>query len=649
MSKKNLNKNETVAKSGSSKTTTRACSNFSKLGPSRGRVFRNGSGGAAPKFQFRTRSVTVAKNTSGSGLLGFEKLLRALVLIMPACLFLSYFPVIPLGGNASMNYELSVALLWLVVFDAMGFARLFSKKWRLSSKRMLKKWAWLLFPVWVSLTIIWSLNHIRGILTAGIMWLVIFAGLLMWNYRELFSGEFRQRWVKWFLGTSLVVCGWCFLQCVLDLAGVPRENSLMCAGCTYQMFGFPHPNGFAIEPQFMGNLLLAPAMMCAWMIMKKQINKIPKLGPSRGRVFCNGSGGAAPKFQFRTRSVTVVKNTSGSGLLGFGILLMCFLIITSTLFLTFSRGAIYAFVVGMLFLSGFLVFRVKKKEMRRKIWRRVGLVWGAVVLSFLFTLNLQGMMAAVSPTNDTYFSGISKVVNQLTLGVIDIRGEDGAKTGAGVSEENEALEFEGVELKSRGDEAKIPTNGNSKASDANNMSGEGNKKVIPQSDMIGGGEGINGDLRDNMVEKKNGTESVFDGYVEESTGTRVRLNDAAIQIWSKDLKNAVLGVGLGGAGQALYNDGLSPAPKEIIQNEYFSLLLETGVVGVILGVLMVTIFIRKMIRGENAGMVLALMVAYGVSLMFFSGLPNALHIYLLLALFGVVGFGAKDATLCLAE
>ena len=41
------------------------------------------------------------------------------------------------------------------------------------------------------------------------------------------------------------------------------------------------------------------------------------------------------------------------------------------------------------------------------------------------------------------------------------------------------------------------------------------------------------------------------------------------------------------------------------------------------------LFIRKVIRGKNAGMVLALMVAYGVSLMFFSGLPNALHIYLL--------------------
>ena len=614
MSKKNLSKNVTVAKSSSSKTTTRACSNFSKLGPSRGRVFRNGSGGAAPKFQFRTRSVTVAKNTSGSGLLGFEKLLQTLVLIMPACLFLSYFPVISLGGNASMNYELSVALLWLAVFDAVGFAGLFSKKWRLSSKRMLKKWGWLLFPVWVSLTIIWSLNHMRGILTAGIMWLVIFAGLLMWNYRELFSGEFRQRWAKWFLGTSLAICGWCFLQCVLDLAGVSRENSLMCAGCTYQMFGFPHPNGFAIEPQFMGNLLLAPTVVAAWLYIEKQTKRKPEREHSRDSHFHNGPGGLALVFPYQFLARGRCKNDNGSCFLCSRFLLVCFLIITATLFLTFSRGAIYAFVVGMLFLSGFLVFR-ERKEMRREIWRRVGMVWGVVVLSFLFTLNLQGMMAAVSPTNDTYFSGISKVVNQLTLGVIDIRGEGGAKTGADVSEENEALESEG----------------------------------ILQEDTTKDEQETEKALQDDSKEKEKETESVFDGYVEESTGTRVRLNDAAIQIWSKNLKNAVLGVGLGGAGQALYNDELSPAPKEIIQNEYFSLLLETGVVGLILGVLMVTIFIRKMIRGENAGMVLALMVAYGVSLMFFSGLPNALHIYLLLALFGVVGFGAKDATLCLAE
>lgn len=641
MSKKNSSRNATVAKSSSGKATTRACSNFSKLGPSRGSVFRNGSGGAAPKFQFRTRSVTVAKNTSGSGLLGFEKLLQALVLIMPACLFLSYFPVIPLGSSASMNYELSVALLWLVVFDVVGFVGLLWKKWRPSGKKPLGRLVWLLFPVWVTLTIIWSLNRTRGILTAGIMWLVIFAGLLMWNFRELFGGEFRRRWVKWFLGTSLVICGWCFLQCVLDLAGVPRENSLMCAGCTYQMFGFPHPNGFAIEPQFMGNLLLAPTVVAAWLYIEKQTKRKPEREHSRDSHFHNGPGGLALVFQYQFLARGRCKNDNGSCFLCSRFLLVCFFIITATLFLTFSRGAIYAFVVGMLFLSGFLVFW-ERKEMRREIWCRVGLVWGVIVLSFLLTLNLQGIMAAVSPTNDTYFSGISKVVNQLTLGVIDIRGGDGAKTGADVSEENEALESGEDELMPRGEEIKIPTNGNSRASDTSNMSGEGNKKVIPQSDMIGGGEGINGALWNNMVEKKNGTESVFDGYVEESTGTRVRLNDAAIQIWSKNLKNAVLGVGLGGAGQALYNDGLSPAPKEIIQNEYFSLLLETGVVGVALGVLMAALFIRKVIRGENAGMVLALMVAYGVSLMFFSGLPNVLHIYLLLVLFGIMKPSAKE-------
>ena len=484
-----------------------------------------------------------------------NKLLKGLVLVLPAVLFFSYFPVIGLGANESMNFEFSLPLIWLVIFDVVGLVALWKRK--ILIKGLKEKWTWLLFPVWISLSVLWSLNFVRGLLTVGIVWLLYLAGYAMWSLRDLFDNEFRVKFLKWLFGSTLVVCGWCLLQCVLDILGVSQGWTLLCDGCTYHMFGFPHPNGFAIEPQFMGNLLLAPAIVCAWMMTKRK--------------------------------------NSGSGSLGFGTLLICFLIITSTLFLTFSRGAIYAFVVGMLFLSGFLVFREKKSE-RFLIMKRLGMVWGMLILSFLFTLNLQGMMAAVSPTNDTYFSGISKVVNQLTLGVIDIRGGDGAKTGADVSEENEALE-------------------SGRGLQGDTMKNEGETEKVLQDDVMKG-------------EKE--TESVFDGYVEESTGTRVRLNDAAIQIWSKNLKNAMLGVGLGGAGQALYNDGLSPAPKEIIQNEYFSLLLETGVVGVALGVLMAALFIRKVIRGKNAGMVLALMVAYGVSLMFFSGLPNALHIYLLM-------------------
>ena len=40
-----------------------------------------------------------------------EKINRFLWVVMPAALYLSYYPVIALGSNESMNFEWSVALL----------------------------------------------------------------------------------------------------------------------------------------------------------------------------------------------------------------------------------------------------------------------------------------------------------------------------------------------------------------------------------------------------------------------------------------------------------------------------------------------------------------------------------------------------------
>ena len=518
-----------------------------------------------------------------SRFLCFDFLFKLLLCIMPVCFFFSYFPVIRLGSNETMNFELSLPLIWLVVFDLVGFVELVREKKLLTGLK--NKWTWLLLPVWITISVAWSLNVTRGILTAGILWLIYFAGYTMWSLRDWVDVGFRTKWLKWFFGATLVVCGWCVLQCVLDLAGISQDYSLMCDGCKYQMFGFPHPNGFAIEPQFMGNLLLAPAIVAVWLYVKKQHNKNLGLERSRGVVFTTAKSDSDLYSSTRSSSVTVVKTTTGSRFLCPKFLLCYFFAITATLFLTFSRGAIYAFVVGMLFLTGFLVFRAKKEKERGKIAKRIGVAWGIVVLSFLFTLNLQGIMAEVSPTNDTYITGVGKVLNHLSLGVIDIRGER-ESPNSDVSE---------ADLTKKG-------------------------KDVVENEVV-----------ENPVEnfENNRGESVFDGYVAESTDTRLRLTGAAIEIWSKDFKTAMIGVGIGGAGQALYNNNLSPAPKEIVQNEYASLLLETGIIGVSLLILCLVLIIRVVWKTPANAMMLALIVAYGVSLMFFSGLANALQIYIL--------------------
>ena len=474
-----------------------------------------------------------------------KKLFRILVCVLPAVLYFSYYPLIHFGESESMNFEISLPLIWLVLFDLTVMMLIARKRdfWR----GILKYWMWLLLPVWLSLTVIWSQNVVRGLLTAGIMWLLYFAVYGFYYLKDLFDAHLRKKFWKIFLVSTVVVCGWCLVQCVLDLVGVGREYSLMCNGCTYTMFGFPHPNGFAIEPQFMGNLLLAPAIIIVWMLFK---------------------------------------NYSGSDFLSFKLLLICFLVVISTLFLTFSRGAIYAFTVALIFVSVFIIVKNKKKQTSKTAVRSVGIVWGLTIFSFLLSLNLQGIMAAVSPTNDTYVTGVTKVLNHLSLGIIDVRDKK--------SEEMQALESEITEEESDGGEILIV------------------EKPV-----------------ENLVENRDENAAVFDGYVAESTETRLRLSGVAIGVWQGDFTTMMFGVGLGGAGQALYKADLSPSPKEIVQNQYVSLLLETGILGIILLIFTVGLILRALIKMEDGVMIIALVIAYGVSLCFFAGLPNALHVYLL--------------------
>jgi len=50
-----------------------------------------------------------------------RKLYFGLLYILPAVLFFSYYPVIRFGSNSSMNFELSLPLIWLVIFDIIAF------------------------------------------------------------------------------------------------------------------------------------------------------------------------------------------------------------------------------------------------------------------------------------------------------------------------------------------------------------------------------------------------------------------------------------------------------------------------------------------------------------------------------------------------
>ena len=458
-----------------------------------------------------------------------SKILRWLIYILPAVLLFSYYPIIPLGVSETMNFELSLPMIWLVVFDVISLVILVWQR----DFSFFKKWYWFLFPIFATVSLAWSDNLVRGVLTVGIIWLVAFAIYAILRFRKEFldARGFSYTFLKFFFASALAICAWCVVQCVMDVMGVPRDYTLLCRGCVYQMFGFPHPNGFAIEPQFMGNLLLAPTLVAIYLLVNKT------------KVFSSVTRG-------ELRSPAALRFYSSK------TLVLLTIIHAFTLFLTFSRGAIYAFIVGLIFMSVALI--VKKISMKRIL-----AVWGVVALAFLAALNMQGVLAQVSPTNDTYVSGVSKVLNHLSLGIIDIRG---TTEEASVEEGEVATAIE---------------------------------------------------------------ESVFDGYVEESTNIRTELTHNAIKVWSRDFKTMMFGVGIGGAGQAMYDAGLTGSPKEIVQNEYASLLLETGIVGVLLVISLIVMVVKSIRKNPMSIIIMTFGVSYGVSLLFFSGLANALQIYLL--------------------
>ena len=110
------------------------------------------------------------------------KVYEWMIYLLPAILFCSYYPLISLGSNTNMNFELSLPLIWLVVFDVYSFvlflaALKFKKQYPGITDR---RFFFISFvPFFATVSIFWSPNPIRGILTAGILWAIFFAAFFI--------------------------------------------------------------------------------------------------------------------------------------------------------------------------------------------------------------------------------------------------------------------------------------------------------------------------------------------------------------------------------------------------------------------------------------------------------------------------------------
>ena len=526
-------------------------------------------------------------NSKSLGLVtsSLSKIQQIMLLCLSFCLFFSYHPVIPIFSTSTTNFELSIPLLWLLIFAILSLPenfRLYINSLRVVIKakshvnkaprhssnhktdklypHFLRLFS-LIYPFFVTINSIGSPNFLRAILTSGVIWCICLSLLTILQNISQYKTQIGKSFNKNLLIASTLASAFCWLQSILDIASVPREATFLCKGCTSTVFGFPHPNGFAIEPQFMANLLLAPIFLSLFYLLERPKNHSNKL---------NSDPYPASKLGHFLR---------------FGLPL--FLI--ATLYLTLSRGAIFSFWVSVFVLFIYQIVKlIKQKYCIREILFRQPLIFSVVVfLPLFFTLSAQGLFTELGPTSHTFFDGVSTSVSQLSLGRIDL--------------------------------AKVfhKTNENNKTHETH----ESNKPHLS-------------DLNTDAATSAQKTPQ-FTSYIEESTNIRLNLNRLALSSWRTSLRRMLAGVGLGAAGLTLYQEFPElGSPKEIIQNEYLAILYEQGICGVIMIICVAILFVLTYkLHNKNHektliyGRVLAL--SFALTLCFFSGLPNALHIYLL--------------------
>lgn len=451
-------------------------------------------------------------------LLGVEikslKIFERVLLLAPILLWFAYWPVIRIGGNATMNFELSLALIYCVVLALTGLPLIWRSRDVLA--RSLIALSSGVFILWSVTTIIWSDNPLRGVLSvgiAGVLWLILLAVLADRKRVQ----KLAPALTKLLLLATMIICALELVQFVGGIWLSRREPLLLCLGCSAVQFGFVRPNVFAIEPQFLGNMLLLPTLIL-------------------------------------TRRL-IIKHWSRQNVL-------MFMVALSGLFLTMSRGAIYAFVIGAIVLA--VVYY--------KQWRRLLSGIGLTVAVFVIALVMQGFAATLNPHLTESFGGaIAKVVSQLSLGVINLDKPSKSNVNA---------------------DANVPEQATAKAS--------------------------------------NEAKPRYDGYVAESTDVRTSFSKVALSVWSSDPRNMLIGVGVGGAGVAMARYEHSDWSKEIVQNEFVEVLMERGVIGLGLLLLLIGIIVYVMWRSHNVW-AWAILIAYLVQYCFFSGLPNALHVYVAVA------------------
>lgn len=437
-------------------------------------------------------------------------LLERLWLMAPIMIWFSYLPRISLAEDGTMNYELSLTLIYVVILAIVGLPRVWYYRSELRQSGLVQLVS--AFVGWSGLCVIWSDNRTRGLLTFAVYVVLYLVFLALVAERRLLC-QLLPKLVRVAIRATISACLLAIIQMVLGTFVIANRHALgLCAGCVAGQFGFIRPNLLAIEPQFLGSLLLASLLYITYLTLQG-------------------------KHSYTKQPLLLV-------------------LMLTTLWLTLSRGAIYAYLASLVV----MILLIRK-------WRRQLVVVGLTALSLVVCLVCQGVLASANPRIDSSFTqAVSTSLNHLSMGIVRLSYQQ-----------------------------KSPTS-------------------LPS------------------IPREHDKQPAYHGYVAESTNVRLSLTKTALAAWrSNRLGQQLFGTGLGSAGIVLAWQTGSRYQKEIVQNEFVEVLLERGLIGLALLGGLVVLYGRLCFQRRDY-LALAILVAYLTQWCFFSGLPNALHIYLVQAL-----------------
>jgi len=288
-----------------------------------------------------------------------------LSLLLIIGLFFSFQPVISFGTLKGTHLEVSLAQIGVCIFILGASFGIVTQRARL----IRHKWLALLigFALFATISLLWSPNIVRGSLNAVLLWgfVLLWASLCVRATQAL---PYAKLLIAILLLITIFVGLFSYFQLFGDALGLSTAITLLPAPYVSDVFGFARPTAFALEPQFLGSLLIIPILYTSYLELHK-------------------------KASILSRVALVVS--------------------LSVLILTISRGAYIALFVGMLI----ILITSLRRERLRTLLPFSALAACSIVIAF-------SAIAFATQINDrntvTPKAAIAKSLNQLSLGVIKI-------------------------------------------------------------------------------------------------------------------------------------------------------------------------------------------------------------------------------------